>query len=94
MPGLKGVTNFFVAILRIGVPLARIGVENIDPGVFTSVMNGSAGLGPLVGVKATVLQSGDVRCGFAEVLEAAGSRRGDLNGFIAAFPSVPKSDGV
>ena len=94
MPGLKGVTNFFVGILRIGVPLVCIGVENVDPEVFTSVTNGPAGLGPLMGVKATVLQSGGIRCVFAEFLEAAGSRSGDLNGFIAAFPSIPKSDGV
>jgi hypothetical protein len=45
-------------------------------------------------VKATVLKSGGICCVFAEFLEAAGSRRGDLNGFIAAFLSFPKEDGV
>jgi hypothetical protein len=91
MPGLKGVTNFFVGTLRIGVALIGIGVENLDPRVFTAPGNEPAGL---VGVEATVLKAGGVYCGFVELFEAAGLRRGDLKGFMAAFPSIPEVDGA
>jgi len=94
MPGLKGVTNFFVGGLCIGVPLIGTGVERIDLEVFTAPENELVSLGSLVGVRATVLKSGGVSCGFTGLLEADGLRRGGLKGFVAAFPSIPETDGV
>jgi hypothetical protein len=91
---LKGVTNFFTGSLRIGVPLIGIGVESTDLEVFTVPENEPVSSGSLVGVRATVWKSGGVFCGFTEFLKADGSRRGDLKGFIAAFPSIPETDGV
>ena len=94
MPGLKGVTNFFMGSLRIGVPLIGVGVESVGLEVFTAPENELVISGSLVGVRATVLKSGGVPCGFTEFLKADGSRRGDLKGFVAAFPSIPEMDGV
>jgi hypothetical protein len=96
MPGLKGVTNFLVGNLRIGVPLIGIGVENLAPDIGTTPGSNevprTAGLGSLVGVEATGWKRDDVLWGFPEFLSANGLWSGDLKDFIGALPSTP--DGV
>ena len=57
--------------------------------------NGSrvAAVGPLVGVEATALRDG-VCCVFSEFLVTDRLARGDLKGFVKAFPVMPEVDDV
>src|SRR5712671_1773365 len=97
MPGLKGVTNFFVDPFRTGVPLICIGVEKPEPEADTAPENKVSRMpscGPLVGVEAVGLKRDNLCCGFPEFLEADGLTTGDLKGFVEGFLSMPEANGV
>jgi len=76
--------------------LIGIGEENPDREALPTAENKSraTALGPLVGVKAAVLKRDGVCCEFSVRLVVRRLRRGDLKGFMKAFPAIPEVDGV
>jgi hypothetical protein len=75
-----------------------MGVENLAPDIGTTAGNEegprTVGLGSLAGVEAIGLKRDGMLGEFSEVLVENDLRRGDLKGFIEAFPSLPKIDGI